>query len=81
MGKLDEIPQEALIRCVAIYPNGEKKVRHFPDDENGLKAAVRWEWEQMQAGATKLEYYRDDQKKGTFYSTENWVPFNIERPK
>ena len=52
MGKIEEIQQEPLIRCVAIYPNGEKKIRHFPDDEGGLKAAVRWEWEQMQAGAT-----------------------------
>ncbi len=74
MGKLLEIPQAPLIRCVAIYADGSRKVRLFPDGKEGIQEAVNWEWERLNDGATIVEYYREDEKKGAFYSSR-WVQF------
>jgi len=73
-----------LIRCIAWLPSGAKKVRMFPDDRWGVQDAVSWEWKMLHDGATKIEYFRADQrygvlyKKGTFYSS-NWVPFELKK--
>lgn len=80
MGRVQEILQPPLVRCVAIYKDGKKKIRHFPDSEEGVRDAVAWEWEQINSGAAVVEFYRDDEKKGTFYSP-HWVRFTPSKNK
>lgn len=73
-----------IIRCIAWFPNGSKKIRMFPDDRWGVEDAVSWEWNMINGGAAKIEYFRSDGKhgflfkKGTFYSS-TWVPSDTEK--
>jgi hypothetical protein len=83
-GAIEEEPMPGLIRCIAWFPNGSKKIRMFPDDRWGVQDAVSWEWKMINGDATKIEYFRADgihgflYKKGTFYSSK-WVPFDLKK--
>jgi hypothetical protein len=74
--EIGDAPMPDPIRLVAFFPDGSRKVRVFPDDQDGIKGAVRWEWDRLHEGAKIVEYYRADKKKGTLYSS-NWVKFKL----
>lgn len=74
--EIGDAPMLDTIRLVAFPPDGPRKVRLFPDDQNGTEDAVRWEWDRLHEGASIVEYYRADKKKGIFYSS-NWVKFRL----
>jgi len=74
--EIGDSPMPDPIYLVAFSPDGSRKVRAFPDDQDGIEDAVRWEWDQLHEGANIVEYYRADKKKGTFYSS-NRVKFKL----
>jgi len=74
--EINDAPMLDTVRLVAKYPDGSRKIRLFPDTPEGIGDAVRWEWTRLHEGATLVEYYRADKKKGTIYSS-NWVKFTL----
>jgi hypothetical protein len=55
--EIGDAPMPDPIRLVAFSPDGSRKVRVFPDDQDGIEDAVRWEWDRLHEGANIVEYY------------------------